>query len=220
MKRLTVVLAAAIVAAATGPAFAAATLTISDGVTTATLVDADGDGVITFGSSFDSFWNVLILTGETKPAIGNATSPQLDLNLQASSTAGAPNLTITLSDNNFGPTTGTFSAKQTGSVVAGPGQTETFSTFYNAANVLGATTTPLTSTGPLSAPNYSSPLEVFSAPFSQPLYSLTEVVTINGDQTASGLYHFDSSLSLVPEPGTFSLLLAGAAAFGIWRRRK
>ena len=219
MKIFKVILAAAIIAA-TGSAFAAAQLTISDGVTSATLTDSDSDGIITFGSAFDSFWNILIITGETKPAIGTATSPQLDLNIQASSTAGAPNLTITLSDNNFGPTTGTFSAKQTGSVVGGPGANMTFNTFYDAGNVVGAQTSPLTSTGSLVAPNYSSPLEVFSGPFSRPLYSLTEVVTINGMANASGLYHFDSSLSLVPEPGTFSLLLAGVAAFGIWRRRK
>jgi len=217
MNRLKVILAAAIVAAAISSAVAVPTLTISDGVTSTTLTDPSG--VITFGTTLDSFWNVLIITGETKPAIGTATSPQLDLNIQASSTAGSPNLTITLSDRNFGPTTGTFSAQLTGSVIAGPGQNVTFNTFYDAANVTSATTTALTSTN-LPPPSYNSPLQVLSGPFSQPLYSLTEVITIGGSQGASGLYHFDASLSLVPEPGSSCLLLSGAAILGIWRRRK
>ncbi len=218
MKTLKVILAAAIIAA-TGSAFAAATLTISDGVTSTTVSDTDGDGIITFGSSLDAFWNVLIITGETKPAIGTATRPQLDLNLQASSTAGAPSLTLTLSDINYGPTTGTFVGRLSGSVGGGPGANVTYSTFYNAANVLSATTTPLTTTGSLPPPTYFPP-DQFSAAFSQPLYSLTQVVTIGGLQGASGFYNLDASLSLVPEPSTISLLLAGAVALGAWRRRK
>src|SRR6516164_1904004 len=96
MKRFKVILAAAI-AAATTSAFATPTLVISDGSTSTTLTSASG--IITFGSALDAFWNVVIVTGETKPALGTATKPQFDLNIQASSAANAPNLTITLSDN-------------------------------------------------------------------------------------------------------------------------
>src|SRR6516162_8061114 len=144
MKRFKVILAAAI-AAATTSAFATPTLVISDGSTSTTLTSASG--IITFGSALDAFWNVVIVTGETKPALGTATKPQFDLNIQASSAANAPNLTITLSDNNFGPTTGTFVGKLSGSVGGGPGQNVSYSTFYDAGNVTSATTTPLTSTG-------------------------------------------------------------------------
>src|SRR5262249_10559550 len=128
------------------------------------------------------------------------------------------NLTISLSDNNFGPTTGTFVGKLSGSVGGGPGTNVTFSSFYNAANVTSATTTPLTTTGVLPPPAYFPPNQL-SAPFSQPLYSLTEVVTIGGMPGSSGLYNLDASLA-VPEPSSFCLLLGGLAVFRIWRRRQ
>src|SRR5947209_4396594 len=51
-------------------------------------------------------WALTINTAVTKPLLGSATSPVMDINLQAFSTAGGT-LSLTFSDNNFGPAQGT-----------------------------------------------------------------------------------------------------------------
>jgi hypothetical protein len=224
MKRLKVILAAAIVAAATGSASAVPTLTISDGVTTTSVTDPTGDAMYA-NPAFDSAWNLVIVTGLSKPqaGYGTAANPIMDVNVQAQSLSLSPvrNLTITFSDNFYGPTIGTFQADLTGHVTSGTGQNVTYNTFFDIGNVTGATTSSLTSMGPLPPPTYG-PTTALSGPFSQTLYSLTQVITIGGTPAGSpvGTYELDAKLSLVPEPGTVSLLLAGAAAFGVWRRRK
>jgi hypothetical protein len=226
MKRYKVILAAAIVAAATGSALAIPTLIVSDGVTSTSLTSASGI-VSYFNSSFDSAWSLTIISGTTKPQAGyaSATSPNMDLQIQASSLSLSPvrNLTISFSENFYGPTTGTFDGRLTGNVVSGTGQNVTYSTFFDAGNVTSATTSLLTTTGSLPPPNYNPP-DQFSGPFSHPLYSLTQVVTINGTPAATptGSYTLDATLSLVPEPSGCCLFLSGAAIFGLklWRRRK
>src|SRR5207237_340536 len=61
------------------------------------------------------------VTALTKPALGTATSPQMDVGVQAIS-SGAGTLTITFSDNNFGgsgPATGVLNGSATGTKVTG-----------------------------------------------------------------------------------------------------
>jgi len=224
MKRLKVILAATIVAAATSSALAIPTLIISDGVTSTSLTSASG--IVNYSNpSFDSAWGLVITTGETKPApgFGNALFPKFDLNVQAQSLTLAPvrNLTITFSENFFGPAiNGMFQADLTGHVVSGTGQNVLYNTYYDAGNVTAATTTLLTTTGALPPPNYNPPTQ-FGGPVTQASYSLTQVITIGGAGNGpGGNYTLDATLSLVPEPSSFCLLLSSAAIVGIWRRRK
>src|SRR5882762_4254827 len=89
MKRLKVILAASIVAAATSSALAIPTLIISDGVTSTSLTS--GSGIVNYANpAFSSAWGLVITTGETKPALGSALFPVFDLNVQAQSLSFSP----------------------------------------------------------------------------------------------------------------------------------
>jgi hypothetical protein len=93
---------------------AIATLQLSDGSNTVTIVDqgpGDGSnilGVVSFNGGLpSSSWTVNITTGITKPVIGDVANPSLDLNSVNVSGGGAGTLTILFSDNNFAaPTIG------------------------------------------------------------------------------------------------------------------
>lgn len=236
MKRLTMLAVALGAVAATSSAFAVPTLTISDGLggTSVTILDGGAldqdailhpgnNGVVVYANSaFDNLWRVVISTGETKPALGSATSPMFDLNVQATSLGGsvpANNLVISFSDNGFGPTAGHFQAILSGHLVGGTGQPVTYNTYYDAGNVTGAQTTLLTSMGP--SMNYNGVNSGGS--FNQALYSITQVVTIgiNPVGTPGGMYSLDASLICpVPDGGT-TVLLLGAALSGLaFLRRK
>src|ERR1035441_8521770 len=68
----------------TAPIQASPTVIISDGVTS-TLISRIS-GVVTYATpSFDGAWSTVMTTGESKPALGNAANPEMDLNIQATS---------------------------------------------------------------------------------------------------------------------------------------
>lgn len=166
-------------------AYANPVLTITDGVTTNS-VTLNNNGAGFFSTaSFDSSWSVVTVAGESKPSIGSSNSPNMEVDIQATTLGSANALTITLTDNNFGPTSGNnnVTANFNGQVVSGNGGVVTFNTFYDTNNNLGAETTPLTSSGGM-APNIYSSTETASLSQSGP-YSLTEVVTIPGATAAS-----------------------------------
>ncbi len=207
--------------AVTGSALAIPTLTISDGLTTVTVTDASGI-VVYANPSFDASWSVVISTAETKPALGTAASPVMDLNVQATSLSANPvrNLTITFSDNSFGPAPSAFQTQMSGHVVSGTGQNVTYNTYVSAANVVGAQTTLLTASGIMAPPTYSSVKTGSVGTLA--LYSITQVVTINGTPvgTTGGSYSLDASLTGVPDGGT-TVMLLGAALSGLaFLRRK
>src|ERR1039458_6387963 len=197
MKKLQILAVALGALAVAGSALATATLTISDGVTTTTVASPSGT-VNYVNGSFDSAWSVVIVTGQTKPALGSACKPAMDLNIQATSLSSPPTrnltiITITFSDNSFGPSPTNFTATLTGHLTSGAGQTIAYNTYYDAANVTGAKTTLLTASGILAPPTYSSANT--SGPTNLCLYSLTQVVTIGGAGAAAGSsYSLDASL--------------------------
>ena len=211
MKELIVLAVALGALAVAGSAPAASTLTISDGVTTFTLTSPTG--VVNYqNSSFDSAWSVVIVTGETKPALGSVCHPSMDLSIQAISLTSLPphNLIITFSDNSFGPSPPSFQATLSGNVTSGTGQTITYNTYYDAANATGATNTLLTASGNLAPPNYSA--SNTSGAINQCLYSLTQVVTIGGAGAAAGSsYSLDASLTSAASPPVFTSVLAGGS---------
>jgi hypothetical protein len=211
MKKLKVLAVALGAVAVTSSALAIPTLTISDGLTSVTLNNASG--IVTYNNpTFDASWSVVISTAETKPALGSAALPIMDINAQVTSMAATPqrNLTISFSDVGFGPTA-SFAAILSGHVIAGTGANVTYNTFYDALNS-GNPVTSLTTSGTLPGPTYASTVGGGAIAAN---YSLTQVITVNGSTTAGGSYSLDASLTgVVPDGGT-TVMLLGAALSGL-----
>ena len=187
-------------------AYGDATITISDGIVTATAaVDTNGVGVYV-NPTFSSAWSAVIVTSRTKPNAGSASNPNIELDVAATSLTGVP-LTITFSDNNFGPMSGTFNARLDGHAFNGTGSTVSYNTYYDTGNVIGAQTTMLTASGNLSSP-YSSTAN--SPTISASAFSLTQVITIAGG--SGGSYSLAANLQANGPPPLTSLVI-GPIAF-------
>src|ERR1035441_2385078 len=90
MKKLKILAVALGALAVAGSALAIPTLTISDGLTSTTVTGASG--IVSYvNGSFDGAWSVVAVTGETKPALGSASNPRMDLSIQVTSLNGLPN---------------------------------------------------------------------------------------------------------------------------------
>lgn len=160
------------------PSPGTATVIINDGVNPPiTVLDTSPPtGVVTVTTNVGTW--LVVVSGVTKPAIGNATVPTMDVSIQAIS-SGPGNLTVTFSDVNFGGNSGTATAPITGA--------ETGNLLYGAANVdfaiwgdggngIATLTSLLADAGPQPWP----PTIVFfpgSLSLTQP-FSLSEVITI------------------------------------------
>ena len=185
----------------TAPIQASPTVIISDGVTSTSF--GNTNGIVFVNSPSDEAWSYVSATAESKPGIGSATSPAMDIIIQAMSLGSSPtrNLVVTFSDNGFSPTSSGLRATLTGHVVTGVGANITYTTYYDGANgqptivsnntVLPGTAVALTTTGSLPAPTYTCTTNTCGAA-NQALYSLIEQVTIAG--SPGGSYSLDASL--------------------------
>jgi hypothetical protein len=196
------------------------TLTISDG--TSSLAFSNASGFVTTGLVSLDNWSVIITTGETKPLLGSASNPQMDVVIQASS-IGAGTLSVALSDTDF---TGVGSLLETitGHVVSGASETVGSSVYGNTGNVLG-TLSPSGSQVNFGSPLATVPVQAMpilaSAPGSFPgssPYALTEYIIINTSDSSST--SVDASFAAVPEPSTCGLLFLALAGLGAIVRRK
>ena len=205
---------AALAAACTVDANAVAVLKLSDGTTTQTVTDSDGDGVIVYNSSVSGpigGWLVSITTGLTKPAIGNSSRPEMDVNSVSVSSAGAGTLTITFKDYAFA-----FTGVTPVTPVLHMGGTTSGTVTYSAKvgldvspSTAWATSPLLTATGPaFSATGWIQPS--FNLPAS---FDMEQVITFT--HTGAGTSSGDFALA-VPEPSTYfagaMLLLPFAAS--------
>ena len=216
MKKLKMLAVALGTVVVTSSALAVPTLTIWEANSTTTV--AAVGGIATYANAlFDAGqWNVVISTSETKPGIGSALAPVMDLSVQATSLGGGRNLNVSWSDNAFGPFNSAIGAKLTGQVVSGTGSTVLYNTYYDAANSPAGSTggtivgSLYTTSGLLAAPTYFN--SVNGATINNSAFGLTELLTITS--VPGGSYSLDASLSGIPDGGT-TVMLLGAALSGL-----
>jgi len=203
------------------------TLQLSDGSTTVSITDDtafDQDylsdpgfqhtaGIVNFTGSVGN-WTLNITTGVSKPAAGSAVSPVMTLNsVNASSSAGGT-LTISFSDDFFGPTTASMLANLGVSFTSG---TVSYSTYSDSGNALFGMTTPLTSSGPLGPGSFNT-ASTTSLALPSP-YSLTMQVVIGhaGNGTTSLAAGLQEGAA-VPDGGS-AIFLLGLSLMGLTAQR-
>ena len=204
IKHLTV--AVAVVAAAS--VYGVPTLTIDDGINPAIVV-ADGGGsdsnplagAVTWIGNV-GVWTLNVDTGVTKPQVGSATNPRMDLHFLGGSSA-AGNITISFSDDGFtyaGGLNDDFGGTTDGAV--------TDLVNINAGTVL--------TLGPTSASPFA--LSGSTGVVLNPADVLTIVVQVS--HNGSGLTSGDKYVT-APDGGSTIILLGSAlSALGLFLRRK
>ena len=181
-----------------------------------------GDTIPTAGAinfSVAAFgYSLLVNTSQSKPVIGSAASPQLDLTFTATNTAPAGNIFLFASDTDFSGahsfslTLGGTNSGGSGSVTGrawGGTNNNNFPANFSAANLLGTI-------GPLSGTPFSGSASGSLIPTVTP-YALTIGVQIN--RPTAGTTTGDLNLS-VPEPATMALFGLGLFGFGAASRRR
>ena len=218
-KLITSLIGAALVSA--GSAYATPQLVLYDGTHTQIIVDNQTGDVLntTLGAvEYSGPWNgftITVDTGETKPIIGTATDPQLDLNFTVTS-PGAGSLWIYFSETGF-TANGTLFDSIGGTVAGGGTVTDIVgigTDFQNLASVARI--------GPLSAtlPNggySSSTTGAVNLTANDQLWIGVQVVFGNGGGVTSG--NKNVSLELPDGGATVMLLGAALSALGLFRKK-
>lgn len=211
---------ACLVAASLVSANATLTLTLDDGLGhTATLNDG-GSGMLTYsGPLAGSVWNAEIDIALTKPIIGGLFDPQLDVNIQSSSSTGAGTLTITAISTGFGPLGGDIGLATLvgGGASGGPGKSLTAYGLVNGGQVV--------SIGPFTTPAWNGTSSANASGLSA-MFSIGEKIVITHTGLANGPKgNINFDVIAVPEPttvvaGALLLLPFGASTLRILRRNR
>ena len=175
-------------------------------------------GAINFTTSAFGY-TLVVSTSQSKPVVGSAAAPQLDLTFAATSAGAAGNLFLNVSDTDFvGSGAFNFTIGGTNSGIDGSvtgrawGGTSNTALLFSGANLISAL-------GPFTTPAYSgNTTGSFNAAVNP--YSLTIGTQIS--RTAAGTSTGDLNLqvSAIPEPSTWALLLMGPALIGFVARRR
>ena len=206
-------------------------LSIDDGTTFVTVTDNGvGDsnslvGFINYSPIVSPFANfaAAVSLGTTKPLIGSADAPHLDLasvNVNSYG-ASADMLTIKFTDTDFtdlAPVATGFMS-EIGGVTNG---TVTYATYFDNSNAAFGTATLLSNLGSFSGGAFSSSAYASLASLSPAPagpYSLTLVTTVAHSAGMGKITSYNASVS-VPEPGTLLLLGSGMLGFAFLKRRK
>lgn len=145
-KRNAAILSVALVLAAASVSQALPTIRITDGINTVTVTDGGvgdtgpGLGLVTYQSGPGTFagWSVIVSVGTTKPVLGSATAPELDLNWSITREQGAGNgtLTVLFSENGFNlATPGSSITSAGGTLGTSAANSATVRTYYAGNNV-------------------------------------------------------------------------------------
>ena len=204
------------------------TLRISDGLNTVTVTDNGvGDtslnlGQVNYANGSFFGWNVLVSSGVTKPILGSATSPALDLTFQVVRGAGSQGtLSILFSENDFNLSpAGNFGVSAGGALGNLGSPSVNVQSFYDLGNATLALTTPLTAhlysgQGGFSGNETGGPVGPDSSVSFTIRIDLSE--PING--LASG--NVDLHLNNIPEGGSMATFLGtGLLALGVLAARR
>jgi hypothetical protein len=146
LKRNAAILGVALALAATSVSQAVPVIRISDGSTTITVTDnlaGDGSaaaGFVQYTAPAGTFagWSVVLSAGTTKPVIGSATKPELDLVWSITrdqSAVGPGTLTVMFSENDFNLAANAGSITASGGTLGAAGNQARVRTYYAANNV-------------------------------------------------------------------------------------
>lgn len=183
--------------------------------------NAAGDTVAATGAiSFSTAafgYSFLVNTSQSKPLIGSATAPQLDLTFTATSGAAGGSVFLFTSDTDFrtggpyllaiGGTNSGGSGTVTGRAWGGTSNT---ALVFSPANLFD-------SIGPLSGISFSGSAGATLTPTANP-FSLTLGAAIT--RTTAGTTTGDVNLSAVPEPSTWAMMIIGFFGIGFLAYRR
>ena len=222
------VLGVALALAATSVSQAVPTIRISDGSATVIITDGGGNdsspiaGFVQYSAPAGTFagWTVVLTAGTTKPVIGSATAPELDLNWSIVRTAGAGtgSLSVQFSENGFNLSSTRTAVVASGGTLAAAANTATVRTYYDGGNAELAMTSLLT-TQVFNGPNAFANNAVGSVP-ADPTVSFTvrlDLVQAAGTITSGDIHLFVSA----PEGGSMVTFLGtGLLALGAFAARR
>jgi hypothetical protein len=176
---------------AAGDSHAMLQLSMTDGTTTANVSDTDGDGVLLYYGSIGVFF-INITSGATKPTLGTATSPQMQMSSFLVSN-GTGTLTLSMTETGFSGDGSLMNfITSLGGLTDG---TVTLYAYIDSSNTAFGTGT-LGITGP---------------------YSITLVATVTMSAWQSTA--FNAALK-VPEPSSALLFGVGLVGLGVIRRKR
>ena len=187
--------------------------------------NSGGDSIATSGAiSFATAafgYTLLVNTSQSKPMLGSATAPQLDLTFTVTSAGSAANVFLYASDTDF-LTGGMFTLALGGTNSGGSGSvqgrawggTSNTEFQFSGANLLA-------SIGPLTTGAFSGTATGPFSPAANP-YSLTIGTTVSRATGGTSTGDLNLQVSAIPEPSTWALMLMGPGLVGFvaLRRRK
>jgi PEP-CTERM motif len=203
--------------AASGPASASFVAEICDlancSGNVVTGIDPSATGVISLSAAFNGYTTIFNIA-QSKPSIGSATAPQMDLSYIVTSGAGASgSIFLYASDTDFMGGNG-ISTNIGGSNSAGG--TVTAKVWGGNSDVALDLTHLIGTLGPLTGTNFSTGATDPFSPISK--YSLTLGVIVA--RTAAGTSSGDFNVSAIPEPSTWAMMVLGFAGIGFMAYRR